>query len=66
MKCQILFSGKKIINLSSAELAQRIMVRIQIYEPVNNKTFKTSVTNKDLDPPVHPPSMTRVLVYPSG
>ena len=66
MKCQNLFSGKKIINLSSAELAQR-MVMVRIYEPVNNKTFnKTSVTNKDLDPPVHPPSVTWVLVYPSG
>ena len=31
MKCQIPFSGKNIINLSSAELAQRVvMVKLKV------------------------------------
>ena len=35
-------------------------------EPAHDKTQnKTWVTSKDLDQPVHPPSMARVLVYPS-
>ena len=35
-----------------------------IYEPVHNKTYnKTCVTSKDQ--PIHPPSMTMVLIYPS-
>ena len=32
---------------------------------MHDKTYKTSVTSKDSDQPVHPPSMTRVLIYPS-
>ena len=35
MKCQILFSGKNITNLSSAELAQR-GVRVNIYRSNEN------------------------------
>ena len=32
-------------------------------EPAHDKTYyKTCVTNKDLDQPVHQPSMARVLV----
>ena len=37
-----------------------------IKETAHDKTYnETCVTNKDSDQPVHPPSMTRVLVYPS-
>ena len=36
------------------------------YEPAHDKNYsKTCVTSKDSDQPVHPPSMARVLVYPS-
>ena len=39
---------------------------IIIYEPAHDKTFKkTCVTNKDSDQPVNPPSMAKVLLYPS-
>ena len=35
-------------------------------EPAQDKTYnKTCVTSKDFDQPVHPPSMTRVLLHPS-
>ena len=35
-------------------------------EPAHGKTYnKTCFTSKDLDQPVHQPSMSRVLVYPS-
>ena len=35
-------------------------------EPVHNKTYnKTCVTRKDSYQPVHPSSLTRVLIYPS-
>ena len=37
-----------------------------IFRPADDKTYnKTCVTSKDSDQPVHPPSMARVLVYPS-
>ena len=37
-----------------------------IYEPAHSKTYnKICVTSKDSDQPVFPPSMARVLVYPS-
>ena len=37
-----------------------------IFESAQDKTYnKTCVTSKDTDQPVHPPSMARVLVYPS-
>ena len=36
-------------------------------EPEYDKTYdKTCVASKGSDQPVHPPSMARVLVYPSG
>ena len=36
------------------------------FEPVHDETYnKNCVTSKDLDQPVHPPSMARILVYPS-
>ena len=36
------------------------------FEPVHDKTKnKTYINSKDLDQPVHPPSMARVLVYSS-
>ena len=35
-------------------------------EPAHSKTYnKIYVTSKDSEHPVHPPSMARVLVYPS-
>ena len=34
-------------------------------EPAHDKTYKTCVTSKNSDQPVHPPSMARVLVHPS-
>ena len=34
-------------------------------EPAHKSYDKTCVTSKDSDQPVHPPSMARVLVYPS-
>ena len=35
-------------------------------ELAHDKTYnKTCVTSKDSDQPVHPPSMARVLIYPS-
>ena len=38
----------------------------KINQPAYNKTYnKTCVTSKDSEQPVHPPSMARVLVYPS-
>ena len=38
----------------------------KLNEQVHDKTYnKTCVTSKDSDQPVHPPSMARVLVYPS-
>ena len=37
---------------------------MKTYEPVHDKTYKTSVTSKDSDQPVHPLSMARVLIYP--
>ena len=46
MKCQILFSGKNkenIINLLSAELAQRVVVRF------DNDTFVHSADYRRLD-----------------
>ena len=37
-----------------------------LYMPVRDKTYnKTCVISKDSDQHVHPPSMTRVLVYPT-
>ena len=37
-----------------------------LYEPENNKTYnKTYFTSTDSYQHVHPPSMARVLVYPS-
>ena len=37
-----------------------------LLEPVHDKTYnKTCVTSKNSDSPVHPPSMTRVLIHPS-
>ena len=45
------------------DVLSRAMASI-IYEPVHEKAYnKTSVTNKDSDQPVHPPSMTRVFIY---
>ena len=39
---------------------------LQIIVPTQDKTYnKTCVTSKDSYQPVHPPSMARVLVYPS-
>ena len=39
---------------------------VSTYEPAHDKTYnKTCVTSKYLDQPVHPPSMARILVYPS-
>ena len=39
---------------------------LQTYEPAHDKTHnKTYVTSNDSDQPEHPPSMERVLVYPS-
>ena len=38
----------------------------ETYETAHDKTYnKSSVTSKDSDQPVHPPSMTMVLVYTS-
>ena len=35
-------------------------------QPAHDKTYnKTCVTGKDSDQPVHPPSMARVLIYPT-
>ena len=37
-----------------------------IHEPAHDKTYnETCVTSKDSGQPVHPPSMARVLLYPS-
>ena len=37
-----------------------------IFKPAYDKTYnEIFVTSKDSDQPVHPPSMARVLVYPS-
>ena len=39
---------------------------VQINEPAQDKTYKkTCVASKDSDQPVYPPSMARLLVYPS-
>ena len=39
---------------------------IHVIEPAHDRTYnKTCVTSKYLDQPVHPPSMARVLMYPS-
>ena len=36
------------------------------FEPAHDKTYnKACVTSKDSDQPVDPPSMARVLLYPS-
>ena len=44
----------------------RLKYEFQINEPAHDKTYnKTCVTSKDSDHPVHPSSMSRVLVYPS-
>ena len=41
-------------------------VTLFVFEPAHNKTCnKTSVTSKDSDQLVHPPSNTRIFVYPS-
>ena len=35
-------------------------------EPAHDKTCnKSCVTSKDSDQPIHPPSMARILIYPS-
>ena len=40
--------------------------RSKINEPAHDNTYnKTYVTSKDSDQPVHPPSMSRLLIYPS-
>ena len=48
------------------KLMFKVSHSVLIYEPVHTKTYNnTCVTSKDPDQPVHPPSMARVLVYPS-
>ena len=37
-----------------------------IFEPARDKTYNnTCVTSEDSDQPVHPPSMAKLLIYPS-
>ena len=52
-------------NSQSLSLLYKVAEAI-INEPAHDTTYKkTSVTSKDSGQPVHPPSMSRVLVYPS-
>ena len=44
---------------------KNIPTKILSFEPVHDKTYNnTCVTSKDLDQPVHPPSIARVFIYP--
>ena len=50
-----------VISTTTIDIMQQ-----PIYESAHNKTYnKALVTSKDSDQPVHPPSMARVLLYPS-
>ena len=57
----LISSQKKLCCWYSLEMHQFVW-----YEPAHDKSFnKGCVTSKDSDQPVHPPSMARVLAYPS-
>ena len=53
-------------SLGIRDNESRLYFQLTIMEPAHDKTFnKTCVTSKYSELPVHPPSMARVLVYPS-
>ena len=44
----------------------KLLAQTLTFEPAHDKTYsKTSVTSKTPDQPVHPPNMSRILVYSS-
>ena len=62
----LLFTGITYGLIQSLNLHKPGAVSNIENEPAHDKTYnKTCVTSKDSDLPVHPPSVTKVLVYPS-
>ena len=60
----VLFQLSEWLNWQA--LGHIVFVGRNITEPAHDKTYNyTCVTSKDSDQPVHPPSLTRVLFYPS-
>ena len=57
----------KMLHPTDADLGlQYAQFAYGIYESAHGKIFNTTcVTSKDSDPTVQPPSMARVLIYPS-
>ena len=48
------------------QASDKMGIQTNIFEPAHDKTYnKTCVTSKEPNQPVCPPSMARILVYPS-
>ena len=57
-----------VLNLRWAHMSEDALSAVAAlsFEPAHDKIYnKTCVTSKDSGQPVHPPSMARILAYPS-